>query len=102
MWVSMRVSRLYSDQPAFFPAIDFTEGLNVVMAEIRLPENRQRDTHNLGKSTLGRMLDFGFLAGLGFEAGEKGVLEHDRSPVGCCGVNAVVRRWAAFWQPSVS
>jgi uncharacterized protein YydD (DUF2326 family) len=33
------------------------------MAEIRLPENRKRDTHNLGKTTLGRVLDFGFLAG---------------------------------------
>lgn len=59
----MRVSRFYSDQPEEFPAIDFVEGLNVVLAEIRLPENRKRDTHNLGKSTLGRMLDFGFLAG---------------------------------------
>lgn len=59
----MRVSRFYSDQPETFPPIDFVEGLNVVLAEIRLPENRDRDTHNLGKSTLGRMLDFGFLAG---------------------------------------
>ncbi len=59
----MRVSRFYSDQPAAFPPIDFVSGLNVVLAEIRLPENRQRDTHNLGKSTLGRLLDFGFLAG---------------------------------------
>ncbi|MFA7438293.1 DUF2326 domain-containing protein [Castellaniella sp.] len=32
------------------------------MAEIRLPENRNKDTHNLGKTTLGRLLDFGFLA----------------------------------------
>ncbi|MHB0973629.1 DUF2326 domain-containing protein [Thiobacillus sp.] len=32
------------------------------MAEIRLPENRDKDTHNLGKTTLGRLLDFGFLA----------------------------------------
>ena len=59
----MRVSRFYSDQPAYFPPVDFVTGLNVVLAEIRLPENRQRDTHNLGKSTLGRLLDFGFLAG---------------------------------------
>lgn len=36
--------------------------MNVVMAEIRLPENRSKDTHNLGKTTLGRLLDFGFLA----------------------------------------
>jgi len=36
--------------------------MNVVMAEIRLPENRSKDTHNLRKTTLGRLLDFGFLA----------------------------------------
>jgi uncharacterized protein YydD (DUF2326 family) len=59
----MRVSRLYSDQADAFPPIDFVGGLNVVLAEIRLPQNRTRDTHNLGKSTLGRLLDFGFLAG---------------------------------------
>lgn len=59
----MRVSRFYSDRPTDFPPIDFIDGLNVVLAEIRLPENRTRDTHNLGKSTLGRLLDFGFLAG---------------------------------------
>jgi uncharacterized protein YydD (DUF2326 family) len=43
--------------------VDFVSGLNVVMAEIRLPENRNKDTHNLGKTTLGRILDFGFLSG---------------------------------------
>ncbi|MDC6407352.1 DUF2326 domain-containing protein [Xylella fastidiosa subsp. multiplex] len=32
------------------------------MAEIRLPENRNKDTHNLGKTTLGRILDFCFLS----------------------------------------
>lgn len=59
----MKLSRLYSDRPSQFAPVDFVPGLNVVLAEIRLPENRQRDTHNLGKTTLGRMLDFGFLAG---------------------------------------
>lgn len=42
--------------------MEFVQGLNVVMAEIHLPENRNKDTHNLGKTTLGRLLDFGFLA----------------------------------------
>ena len=59
----MKLSRLYSNKPALFDSVDFTPGLNVIMAEIRLPENRDRDTHNLGKTTLGRLLDFGFLAG---------------------------------------
>ncbi len=59
----MKLSRLYSNKPDLFEPVDFVQGLNVVMAEIRLPENREKDTHNLGKTTLGRLLDFGFLAG---------------------------------------
>ncbi len=57
----MRLSRLYSNKPDVFEPVEFVQGLNVVMAEIRLPENRKKDTHNLGKTTLGRLLDFGFL-----------------------------------------
>ncbi|RQV08228.1 DUF2326 domain-containing protein [Burkholderia cenocepacia] len=58
----MKLSRLYSNMPDLFEPVDFVQGLNVVLAEIRLPENRSKDTHNLGKTTLGRLLDFGFLA----------------------------------------
>jgi uncharacterized protein YydD (DUF2326 family) len=58
----MKLSRLYSNKPHLFAPVDFVSGLNVVSAEIRLPENRNKDTHNLGKTTLGRVLDFGFLA----------------------------------------
>lgn len=58
----MKLSKIYSDRPEFKP-VDFNDGLSVVVAEIRLPENRDRDTHNLGKTTLGRMLDFCFLSG---------------------------------------
>ena len=59
----MRLSRLYSNKPDLFEPVDFVSGLNVVMAEIRMPENLNKDTHNLGKSTLGRILDFSFLLG---------------------------------------
>jgi len=59
----MKLSKLYSNKHDLFQAIEFTEGLNVIMAEIRLPENRSKDTHNLGKTTLGRLLDFVFLSG---------------------------------------
>jgi uncharacterized protein YydD (DUF2326 family) len=59
----MKPSKLYSNKPDTFAPVEFTPELNVVLAEIRLPENRDRDTHNLGKTTLGRLLDFGFLAG---------------------------------------
>ena len=59
----MKLSKLYSNKPAVLVPIDFFGGLNVVMAEIRLPENKDKDTHNLGKSTLGLLLDFCFLLG---------------------------------------
>lgn len=58
----MKLSRLYSNKPEIFTPIDFRSGLNVVLAEIRRPENRKKDTHNLGKSTLGRLVDYCFLA----------------------------------------
>jgi uncharacterized protein YydD (DUF2326 family) len=57
----MKLSRIYSNKPDIFESIDFVPGFNVVLAEIRVPENRNKDTHNLGKSTLGRLIDFGFL-----------------------------------------
>lgn len=59
----MKLSKLYSDKPDVFEPVEFVAGLNVVMAEIRLPENRKKDTHNLGKTTLGRLLDFCLLSG---------------------------------------
>lgn len=59
----MKLSRLYANKPDQFEPVNFVAGLNVVLAEIRLPQNREKDTHNLGKTTLGRILDFGFLAG---------------------------------------
>ena len=59
----MKVSKLYCNKPELFGPIEFLPGLNVVMAEIRLPENRKKDTHNLGKTTLCRLLDYCFLEG---------------------------------------
>jgi len=59
----MKLSKLYSNNPELFETVDFISGLNVVMAEIRLPENKNKDTHNLGKTTLGRLLDFCLLSG---------------------------------------
>lgn len=59
----MKLSKLYGNKPDLFGPIDFRAGLNVVLAEIRLPKNKDKDTHNLGKTTLGRMIDYCFLAG---------------------------------------
>ncbi|MCP4263174.1 MAG: DUF2326 domain-containing protein [Planctomycetes bacterium] len=58
----MKLSKLYSNKPDLFEPVEFIQGLNVIMAEIRLPENLREDTHNLGKTILGRLIDFGFLA----------------------------------------
>ena len=63
MWGPMKLSKIYTNKPELFEPVEFIEGLNVVVAEIRLPENKAKDTHNLGKTTLGRLLDFGFLSG---------------------------------------
>lgn len=59
----MKLSRLYSNKPETFVAVSFAPGLSAVLAEIRLPENRDKDTHNLGKTTLGRVIDFCLLSG---------------------------------------
>src|SRR6185436_97431 len=59
----MKLSRLYTNRSAVFAPVEFVSGLNVVFAEIRLPQNKKKDTHNLGKSTLGRLVDFGLLSG---------------------------------------
>lgn len=59
----MKLSKLYTNLPNKFAPIVFTPGLNVVLAEIRLPENKRKDTHNLGKTTVGRLIDFCLLSG---------------------------------------
>ncbi|MBF0342623.1 MAG: DUF2326 domain-containing protein [Nitrospirae bacterium] len=58
----MKLSALYSNKPQIFEPISFISNLNVVLAEIRLPENKQKNTHNLGKTILGRLIDFCFLS----------------------------------------
>ena len=61
-WDLMRLSKLYSNKSDLFSVINFNSGVNVVIAEIRLAENLKKDTHNLGKTTLGKLLDFCLLA----------------------------------------
>lgn len=58
----MKLSVLYTNRPNEFTPVYFNSGLNVVIAEIRLPENKNKNTHNLGKTTLGRVIDFCFLS----------------------------------------
>lgn len=58
----MKLSKLYSNNKDIFKPIIFNEGFNVVYGDIRHPENYKLDTHNLGKTTLAKLLDFMFLA----------------------------------------
>lgn len=60
----MKIRRLYSNLEHYFTPIVFNDGLNVVLAEIRLPENKEKSSHNLGKSTLARIIDFCLLGGV--------------------------------------
>lgn len=48
----MKLSKIYSNKKDVFSPINFHDGLNVVIGEIRRSENRGKDTHNLGKSKL--------------------------------------------------
>jgi uncharacterized protein YydD (DUF2326 family) len=54
----MRLSQLYCNRPDRLGPIRFNPGFNVVLGEIRVPENRDKDTHCLGKTTLAHVIDF--------------------------------------------
>lgn len=58
----MKLSKLYSNQDSLFEPIEFNNGFNVVLGQIKHPKNYKKDTHNLGKTTLAKLLDFMFLA----------------------------------------
>lgn len=53
----MRLSRLYCNN-SHFHDIPFNEGLNVVLGKVSKRDEIQKDSHNLGKSTLIEVLDF--------------------------------------------
>ncbi len=57
----MKISTIYSNKPDLFEPITFNDGFNVILGQIRLPENKNKDSHNLGKSKLAELIDFGFL-----------------------------------------
>lgn len=58
----MKLSKLYSNKPMLFTPILFNDGFNVVLGDITDSQNIKRDTHNLGKTTLVKLLDFMLLA----------------------------------------
>lgn len=54
----MKLVRLYANEKEIFPEIAFGLGLNVILAEVRVPEDGTKSDHNLGKTLLTRLLDF--------------------------------------------
>lgn len=54
----MKLTRLYSNKSEVMSPLVFNDGLSVVLAEIRVPANMDLDTHNLGKTTVGELIDF--------------------------------------------
>lgn len=60
----MKLRAIYSNDPAKFPRIDFLNSLNVVFAKVRDPRVQNKDSHNLGKTFLVRVIDFALLAGV--------------------------------------
>ena len=54
----MKLVRLYANETEIFPEIEFRPGLNVILAEVRAPEDETKSDHNLGKTLLARLLDF--------------------------------------------
>ncbi|HCE1499460.1 TPA: DUF2326 domain-containing protein [Vibrio parahaemolyticus] len=54
----MKLTKIYSNKNNIFNPITFNEGFNVVFAEIKLRENQDKDTHNLGKSRLMDLIDY--------------------------------------------
>lgn len=58
----MKISKLYSNLAQKFNEIKFNEGLNFIYGDVKHPKNHDLDSHNLGKTTLARLLDFMFLA----------------------------------------
>lgn len=63
----MQFVRITSDRPDFFAPINFNYGadsrtLNVVYGDVTKPDDKSRDSHNLGKTTLITVIDFLLLA----------------------------------------
>lgn len=61
----MKLSHLYTNQPAIFSPIRFQEGLNVILASILNPKDYEKTGHNLGKTLLIDVIDFCLLKEVG-------------------------------------
>lgn len=53
----MKLVQIYSNDSRF-KSVKFNENFNVIVGRIKNSENLNRDSHNLGKSTLAQLIDF--------------------------------------------
>ncbi|PSK13723.1 DUF2326 domain-containing protein, partial [Brevibacillus sp. NRRL NRS-603] len=63
----MKLNKLYCSEKDAFEDIYFNEKLNIVLAEIRRPENKRKSSHCLGKSMLASLIDYCLLKIIGKE-----------------------------------
>ncbi|WCK55383.1 hypothetical protein PP175_05375 [Aneurinibacillus sp. Ricciae_BoGa-3] len=54
----MKLSKLYSNLDDLFQPINFKDSINIVLAEVRNPQNQTKSTHDLGKSLLASLIDY--------------------------------------------
>lgn len=58
----MKLRKLYTNNPKIFSPIIFNDELNVVFGNIQCHKDTGKDTHNIGKTTLGILLNFCLLS----------------------------------------
>lgn len=62
----MKIMQIYSNSPKF-KTIKFNENFNIVLGDIKYANDLDKDSHNLGKSSLISLIDFLFLKELNKE-----------------------------------
>ncbi|VVM18211.1 hypothetical protein BSPWISOXPB_126 [uncultured Gammaproteobacteria bacterium] len=55
--IMLKLVKLYSNKESEFPSIFFHDGINVIYARITKNE-KSKDSHSLGKSTLADLIDY--------------------------------------------
>jgi uncharacterized protein YydD (DUF2326 family) len=56
----MKIIQIYSNSPKF-NAVKFNDQFNIILGDIKYANDLNKDSHNLGKSTLISLIDFMFL-----------------------------------------
>lgn len=52
----MRLSKIYTNKPTIFESITFNDGFNAILGKVI--SNKDKNTHNLGKSILAQVIDY--------------------------------------------